>query len=405
MSHFIYPSGTPLGTVPFGYVVPSSEWQLTIRQVFRALNGDEGGSWAPASFIVVGGSGFSLTGTGHQIAGSARLTVQNTGEIRLNNGSVLRADGTSGDILLKVSSSIAILEVESGAVFQVDTGGAFDLFGQLTVKQAGAGNVTWEEDATATFLDGSVITIQAGALAWVYGQEKVGDGGQILMLDGSAMNFVSGSNLTGASGAQFAWGGTLAVSGELTFVGSSNWPKMTMRSIYRSKFSLIPLTFIHDGTSDTDSPSIMWTQSLSTNAPAALTRPATDLIPPQSSILRLEDLPIGGDLISVKVKTIGSVSPGTLVRPTYEIVSWEDSSSDGVTSHSSAVTDAHASDGSNWTNSYVETTITVSGGGVEVDGQRQYGVRVTHPTGTGANGTQMTINRVLSRTDTDILRF
>ena len=148
----------------------------------------------------------------------------------------------------------------------------------------------------------------------------------------------------------------------------------------------------------------MWTQSLSTDAPAAITRPATNLIPLQSSILRLEDLPIGGDLISVKVKTIGSVSPGTLVRPTYEIVSWEDSSSDGVTSHLKKCCHGH-------------TRVTVQldefvcgdddhclGGGVEVDGQRQYGVRVTHPTGTGANGTQMTINRVLSRTDTDILR-
>jgi hypothetical protein len=291
MAHFIYPSGTPLGTVPFGYVVPSSEWQTTIRQVFRAVNGDEGGTWAPSSFIVIGGSGFSLTGTGHQIAGSARLNVQSTGEIRLNNGALFRADGTAGDILLKVSANVAILEAETGTVIQVDTGGALDLFGQLTVKQAGAGNVTWEEDAQAVFLDGSTVTIQAGALAWVYGKQKVGDGGQILLLDGSSLSFISGANLTGTSGAQFAWAGTLAISGEMTFVGSTNWPKMTSRSIYRSKFSLIPLTFIHDNTSDTDSPSIMWTKSLATNAPAALTRPAGPLLPPQSSILRLEDHP------------------------------------------------------------------------------------------------------------------
>lgn len=402
MSHFIYPSGTPTGTVPFGYVVPSAEWQTTIRQVFKAINGDEGGTWAPSSFIVIGGSGLSLTGTGHQIAGSARLTVQSTGEIRLNNGALLRADGLGGDILLKVAANVAILEAESGTVIQVDTGGALDVYGQVTFKQSGAGSAVWEDSTSATFADGSQASIQVGALFWVYGQQKVGDGGQVLMLDGSSMNFISNTNLTGSTGAEFSWQGTLAISGEMTFVGSTNWPKMTSRSVYRTKFSLVSLTFASDGPSGMQTPKIQWYQSLSTNAPCALTYPADSS--GDVSVLRLEDLPIGGQLKNVKIKTIGALSPGTLTRPTYEIISWDDSSTDGYTSHSSVVTDGHASDGSNWTNTYVETTITVDGGGVEVDGQRQYGVRVTHPYGSAITGTQMTINHVLSKTDVDILR-
>ena len=164
MAHFIYPAGTPLGVVPFGYVFPSSEWQSTIRQVYKAINGDEGGTWAPSTYIVIGGSGFSLTGTGHQLAASARLTVQSTAEIRVANGGLVKLDGTGGDILMKVAAGVATIEVESGAVVQVDAGGALDVYGSATFKSGGSGQ--WESGSSATFLSGATVTLASGRTRW-----------------------------------------------------------------------------------------------------------------------------------------------------------------------------------------------------------------------------------------------
>ena len=134
MAHFIYPAGTPLGVVPFGYVFPSSEWQSTIRQVYKAINGDEGGTWAPSTYIVIGGSGFSLTGTGHQLAASARLTVQSTAEIRVANGGLVKLDGTGGDILMKVAAGVATIEVEKSHLDAVMQGDLDEVTAALTAE-------------------------------------------------------------------------------------------------------------------------------------------------------------------------------------------------------------------------------------------------------------------------------
>ena len=171
MAHFIYPAGTPLGVVPFGYVFPSSEWQSTIRQVYKAINGDEGGTWAPSTYIVIGGSGFSLTGTGHQLAASSRLTVQSTAEIRVANGGLVKLDGTGGDILMKVAAGVATIEVESGAVVQVDAGGALDVYGSATFKSGGSGQ--WESGSNATFLSGSTVTFASGSTVNLSGATAV----------------------------------------------------------------------------------------------------------------------------------------------------------------------------------------------------------------------------------------
>jgi len=139
MAHFIYPSGTPIGNVPFGYVVPSGEWQTTIRQVFKAINGDEGGTWAPSSFITIGGSGIKLTGVGHQIASGGRFNVMSGGEVRVQNGGLLRVDGSSGDILIQVDTNVAKMTFESNSFAQWNAGAALDMYGSLSFKTSGAG--------------------------------------------------------------------------------------------------------------------------------------------------------------------------------------------------------------------------------------------------------------------------
>lgn len=202
MAHFIYPAGTPLGVVPFGYVFPSSEWQSTIRQVYKAINGDEGGTWAPSSYIVVGGSGFSLTGTGHQLAASARLTVQSTAEIRVANGGLVKLDGTGGDILMKVAGGIATIEAETGTVIKVNAGGALDMYGSFTLKDTnGPGSFTAEANTTITLLSGSTMTAAASstinltgavALRGILTVKSSGGPGQ-LILESSTTNLNAGT--------------------------------------------------------------------------------------------------------------------------------------------------------------------------------------------------------------------
>jgi hypothetical protein len=54
-------------------VVLQSEWWAIDQGIYKSINGDEGGSWAPSSQIVIGGSGVSLTGP-NAIGGATTLT-------------------------------------------------------------------------------------------------------------------------------------------------------------------------------------------------------------------------------------------------------------------------------------------------------------------------------------------
>ncbi len=55
MSHFAY--YFPSGTVPALTVIPHGWFEHVEDATFKAINGDEGGTWAPSSAITVGGSG------------------------------------------------------------------------------------------------------------------------------------------------------------------------------------------------------------------------------------------------------------------------------------------------------------------------------------------------------------
>jgi hypothetical protein len=54
--------GNGSGAWPTGFVPGQAEWQQIDQYLFEALNGDKGGSWAPTTPIVIGGSGLDVTG-------------------------------------------------------------------------------------------------------------------------------------------------------------------------------------------------------------------------------------------------------------------------------------------------------------------------------------------------------
>lgn len=239
MAHFVYPAGTPLGTVPFGYVVPSTEWQTTIQQLFKAVNGDEGGTWAPSGFITIGGSGLELAGMAHSIAASARLNVESSGEIRLKNGALLRADGTNGDIRLEVLSNVATLTVELAALLKVNGGGTLtadalsevNLNGGTYVRgtttfmstaNGGPGTLVFEGNNTLTAASSCTATWNGpwlfGGTLTVYGVLTVSSSSAFTSALSVGTNLTVGGNV--ATTGNETVGGNLAVTGTTTTTGT-----------------------------------------------------------------------------------------------------------------------------------------------------------------------------------------
>ncbi len=213
MAHFVYPAGTPLGVVPFGYVVPSAEWASTLVQLFKAVNGDEGGTWAPSSFITIGGSGLELTGTGHSLAASARLNVENAAEVRLKNGALLKADGSVGDIRLEVLSNVATLTAQSATVVNLD--GTTNVKGDVTFKSTGPATLAFETGVTVTWASGSTAVHASGSTTTLAGTTNVSGTGAVTFLTGSSLT--AQSSVTGTWAGAWAFGSTVDVTGAATF--------------------------------------------------------------------------------------------------------------------------------------------------------------------------------------------
>lgn len=230
MAHFVYPVGTPLGTVPTNYVLPEADWETNIEQVFKAINGDDGGTWAPGAFITVGGAGFEFTGTGHSLAAGARLTAENGAEVRLQNGAYLVANGSAGDIRLEVAVNVATLTIQNGAYMAVNSGGSVDFAGACVWKTSGPGSATFESGTTLTLSSGATLTAATGSTVNLTGSTLV-RGTLTIRNSGGPGSFVTeaGTTFTANSAATFndavtvnasVTCTTLAVTGNATVGGT-----------------------------------------------------------------------------------------------------------------------------------------------------------------------------------------
>ena len=364
MSHFTYPPGTPTGTVPLLYAVPSTDWKHVIDAVYASINGDGGGTWAPSAFITVGGSGFQLTGTGHEIAGSARLTIQSLGELRVANGGLIKIDGTSGDIRIEVVSNVAKLTVQAGAT--LSSAGALDLESTCVMTAKSGSEIDLASGSSVIAASGSTIEMQAGSTCSVAGDFDVESTG--------VTTWKSGSNLIGAAGAFLQWT-PAAWFADLNCV-SSSWPSLApSRSWSRGAAVLIPMSYTGGATSGPSSPDIWTAQSNIKNSPCYLT---SDLdASGGASVLEFRDLPIGATITSVTITTRGTVVAGAAsTLPTYRIVSWVDSNAADFTTHSSLTTDGAVA--ATFPTVTTQTTIAATGSPTVTAGRR-YGLLITHP--------------------------
>lgn len=173
-----------------GSVVDQGEFEH-LDDYSYAVDG-RGGTYAPATQIVVGGAGLSLSGSAHEVTGT--LTVASLALITIADGGTIKANGSgAADITLKVVSNVALLDVESGASVRIKAGGSLDVFGALTLKKvSGPGSLT-AEDTTA-------ITLNSGA--------------QIIAADGSTVNLHDTNLRKTLTLKSVANGGPGAINGE-----------------------------------------------------------------------------------------------------------------------------------------------------------------------------------------------
>lgn len=227
MSHNAYFAGWA-GSVSDGHVPDGTEYTLLWNQLYASINGDDGGTWAPGAFITVGGSGFSLTGTGHRIAASARLNVESTGEIRIKDGATLKLDGAAGDILAQVISNVATLTAQTGTVIKVEAGGALDVYGGLTLKNtSGPGSLTAEANTLISLSSGATMTAASGSTVNLTGDANVrgtltikasGGPGSLVQENGTATIF--GGAVSLASTAIITYSSGAEVNGLITRKGA-----------------------------------------------------------------------------------------------------------------------------------------------------------------------------------------
>lgn len=427
MAHFAYPAGTPTGVVPYGYVVPSTDWAYVVGKLFKAVNGDDGGTWAPGAFLTIGGSGLQLTGTAHELAASAKLSLQTLSQISIEAGAAVRANGTGGaDILLKVSAGgVASLQVLSGAVITVEAGGAVDVSGGLTLKTGGPGAFTAEDGTLSTWASGSLITWALGSTASLRGAVdvyttlfKIKSGAYVTWLNGSFLQSEAsatglwlgtwsqvgawtavGATVTvdGTSTLACASGSTVTLAGTTTFT-NSKWPKLSPdRTWTRHSLTIAMTTYGNASAVIPDEPDIWVIKSDLSSTPALKTRSSTVSGP--KSLIEFTNLPVGGTLVSMTVKSNGT-STTAPTFPTYRIVRWVDGE-DGYENMSDATVDAHGGTG-DWGTSVQETELTVNDHAV-IDGAYRYGLTMTHPYNSPTTSA-MFVYDVRAEGTTDVLR-
>jgi hypothetical protein len=202
-----------------GTTVQNTEYDDLDEKTFKAINGDDGGTWAPSAVITIGGSGLTMTGPftaadatiSTDLHGNwtcdGNVTFSNalhvTGDAYLANGASLT--GVSGCSLTgyfggtpffqgtpTVDGSSAKLVFSSGA--DCDLGDGTNI-STLSVKDHSA--ISAESGASVVFASGSLFTM-AGSQG-VAGKLYAVSGGEIEAQPGSTVDVQSGVTFTLAS--------------------------------------------------------------------------------------------------------------------------------------------------------------------------------------------------------------
>lgn len=139
-----------------GTVVSDAEFNALDAAQFAAINGDDGGSWAPSAFIGIGGSGLRMLSGSHQL-----------------NGALSCTSGSS-------------ITVASGAAVTLASGSTFTANAELTLNHGASVN------------SASTLSIGGSSTLLVNGVVQLDDAGRVLR------RIVSGSNIGATVSAELA---------------------------------------------------------------------------------------------------------------------------------------------------------------------------------------------------------
>lgn len=328
-----------------GSVVDSEEFEALDAIRPMLINADGGSTHAPTAPIIIGGSGINVTGP-----------TDIDGDLDQDAASTWSMNG----IVNFLDNSLLDMKVSSQQIFRT---------GSLLQFLAGA---DVEIDCDVTFDSNSQIL----------GTAKVGPTG-VLQVDNTAQ-----LQMLGGSSFVMALGSTGTINGNVTW-GNGLYPKVTSRTVSRSEWRIASVTY--SGTAP--SGPIAWLET-TLDGPAIKTDDATAA---NYFFVELLDLPDGGTLDSVTIRTQGVAGNSSLTLPEYTLYRW------GMGAAPVALGDAaDAHDPASWT-AEVDTTLTPDAT-VTIDRQYHYGIQVRLPYHASVPASMYVLDIQSSSTIVDIRR-
>lgn len=210
MAHFVLTRASLAAWGATPAVIAAEFWSLD-NQVYKAINGDEGGTWAPSAVITIGGSGVTITGPSEF---SDIQTAEFNGPANFNDNMTLDSAATFS------LSGASTIELGSGTRINVNNGAFIDIESGADLDVKSGGEIDIENGGSIVVTAGGVVTVQSGGAISIEGLSG------IVLGASSSISAASGSKVTG----------TLSQECRLTKTGAA------ARTIQR----------LHDATSDTN---------------------------------------------------------------------------------------------------------------------------------------------------------
>lgn len=148
--------------------VTPGEFEAFDQAQFEAVNGDLGGTWAPAASIVIGGAGMQVTGPGYMsdakqldIAADGQLTILNGATVEVYSDNIF--DG--GTTTFRNGATLAMTDL---SVFSIDADSDMTCAGSITLSGSAAISIgsgcalTVQSGGDAACASGGTFTVESG---------------------------------------------------------------------------------------------------------------------------------------------------------------------------------------------------------------------------------------------------
>lgn len=170
----------------FDYIKPGGVWGMFSlftsaiaanidARIYKTINGDEGGTWAPSAQIIIGGAGLKVVGPFQ--ATDADITITTGKYLRLNAGSHVLGVSGSDAFIAGTWTYVGTVNVQGGGTVRVSSiSGIHMLNGGTAVWDSGS-TAQFESGSYAWFKSGAWLTINPGASLYLSGGMLVSDAG------------------------------------------------------------------------------------------------------------------------------------------------------------------------------------------------------------------------------------